>query len=608
MIDLLDSRPGVTLTVAMTLATTEMLGQLQQLLSGLASADNSARESHETIFEQVWIPQPETLILGLVSVIASKNECDTTIRSFASILLRRVVNKMTVPNGTSGKAVRLWNQMGSSAQQQCCQTLLEAWKQEPVNEVRNKMSDVIAEIARIINQHEEWPQLLEMLWTVSANHPAEVISSALRILSSVPECVSNQKAESVANYLTQFFSHNDVSVSLACIKALHAIITSCSDDKKLAYGKIILNLPEFLTVLVHAGGDAEACLVESIQSIVDMTDDCPKLFRSIVPRLVPILVAIVDSPKDGFDEETKSSALELITTLTEAMPATFRKQSSLVSTIVTLLLKIASLYLETDEDGEWYKATPEDENEEEALSLASEQSLDRISIALEGKSLLPVIMQSVPGMLASSNWMHRYAALRAIANMAEGCADLLADRLEDLLSLVWPAFSDSHPRVQYAACHALGQLCTDFAGPLQERFAQQCLSSLVSVLVNSSQPRVQCHAAAALINFAEGVDSAILAPFLDGLLERLIALLGSNVVYLQEQVIATMASFSSAAGASFCKVLIFFPHGLMYVMILVCSSSDSSAHELSHVQFGKVLPSVAMSSFGGCNDGCCGCR
>lgn len=534
-------------------ATSEVVFQLRQLLSGLASADNATREAHENIFEQAWVPQPEPLILGLINIASSDSEAN--IRSFASILLRRVVGKLTVPGSGGGKAVRLWNQTSPTAQSQGRQILLEAWKREAVHEVRNKLGDAIAEISRIINQHEEWPQLLEMLWTVSANHPAPLISSALRILATVPECVDNQKAEIVANYLVQFFSHQDVSVRLACVKALLAIITSCGDDKKLAYGKILVSLPDFLGALLQAGGDAEETLVESMQCIVEMVDDCPKLFRGIVPRLVPVLVAIADTPKDTLEEETKSAALELITTLTEAMPATFRKQSGLISTTVTLLLKTTSSYLESDDSGEWYRATPEDENEEEALSLAAEQSLDRISIALEGKALLPIIMQSIPGMLSSSNWMHRYAALRAIANMAEGCADLLADRLGDLLSLIWPAFNDAHARVQYAACHALGQLCTDFAGPLQERFAQQCLASLVGVLVSSSQPRVQCHAAAALINFAEGVDSAIVAPFLDGLLERLISLLGSNVVYLQEQVIATMASFSSAAGTAFQKVM-----------------------------------------------------
>ncbi|PJF18626.1 Karyopherin Sal3 [Paramicrosporidium saccamoebae] len=550
--------------------TNEAVAQLQQILVGLSSSDNSIREKHEQAFEQNWISQPEVLFPSLCMVITMDQT--PTSRSLAAIILRRVLGK-SIPAPTGGKNVRLWSTLSADAQKNCGETLLNSWKGESVKEVRNKISDAIAEVARIVNLHEEWPQLLTLIWSVDVSQPSELIESSLRILAAVPECIQNQKGELVASYLIQFFNHAEVQVQLAAVKALCAVVSVSSDDKKQAYANIVNGIPNILAAFAQAS--AEEALTDCIQSIVEMADDCPKLFRPQATRLAPVLCAITDCKEGQFEDDTRSVALELLTTLVEVIPGTFKKQKELTGTVVILILKMISSGL--DDGQEWYQITPDDEFEEEDLSLTAEAALDRVAIALGGKTLLPSLMSSIPGMIRSSEWKHRYGALRAIANMAEGCADLLEDRLEELLGLVWPSFKDAHPRVQYAACHALGQLCTDFAGPLQEHFAQQCLASLVGVLVSSNQPRVQCHAAAALINFAEGVDSAIISPVLDGLLDRLVSLLGTSTLYLQEQVIASMAAFSSASGVSFSR---FLPQVIPLLMNCLTSNLDKSYRQL----------------------------
>lgn len=73
--------------------------------------------------------------------------------------------------------------------------------------------------------------------------------------------------------------------------------------------------------------------------------------------------------------------------------------------------------------------------------------------------------------------------------------------------------------------------------------------------------RVHAHAAAALINFCEGVRQETLVPYLDPIVERLLALLnppdGSGRVaqrYVQEQVVTTLAMVADASEATFAKV------------------------------------------------------
>ncbi len=74
--------------------------------------------------------------------------------------------------------------------------------------------------------------------------------------------------------------------------------------------------------------------------------------------------------------------------------------------------------------------------------------------------------------------------------------------------------------------------------------------------------RVHAHAAAALINFCEGVERDTLIPYLDSIVERLLKLLNPAATdaskqpkrYVQEQVITTLAMVADASEATFAKV------------------------------------------------------
>jgi hypothetical protein len=72
---------------------------------------------------------------------------------------------------------------------------------------------------------------------------------------------------------------------------------------------------------------------------------------------------------------------------------------------------------------------------------------------------------------------------------------------------------------------------------------------------------VHSHAAAALINFCEGIERDTLVPYLDPIVERLLKLLNPPADgvkqpkrYVQEQVITTLAMVADASELTFAKV------------------------------------------------------
>lgn len=193
-----------------------------------------------------------------------------------------------------------------------------------------------------------------------------------------------------------------------------------------------------------------------------------------------------------------------------------------------------------------------DPDESDLNHVAGEQCMDRLANKLGGSTILAPTFNWLPRMMTSDSWRDRHAALMAISAISEGCRDLMVGELNQVLDLVVPALNDSHPRVRWAGCNALGQMSTDFAGTMQEKYHQIAVPAIIPVL-NSPEPRVQAHAAAALVNFCEEAEKEILEPYLDDLLTHLFQLLQSPKRYVQEQALSTIATIADSAEAAFSK-------------------------------------------------------
>jgi len=210
-------------------------------------------------------------------------------------------------------------------------------------------------------------------------------------------------------------------------------------------------------------------------------------------------------------------------------------------------------------------------DESDLNHVAGEQCMDRLANKLGGSVLLAPTFQWLPRMMTSSAWRDRHAALMAISAISEGCRDMMEAELDKILDLVVPALRDSHPRVRWAGCNALGQMSTDFAGIMQERYHSIVLTHIIPVL-ESPEPRwdknspgallstnllvgrVQSHAAAALVNFCEEAEKEVLEPYLDDLLRRLLDLLHNDQKrYVQEQALSTIATIADSAEVAFSR-------------------------------------------------------
>lgn len=78
-------------------------------------------------------------------------------------------------------------------------------------------------------------------------------------------------------------------------------------------------------------------------------------------------------------------------------------------------------------------------------------------------------------------------------------------------------------------------MSTDFAPIFEKKFHEQVVPGLLDLLDDVTNPRVQAHAGAALVNFSEDCPKHILTKYLDSIMNKLEAILTTKFKELVEK-------------------------------------------------------------------------
>ena len=347
---------------------------------------------------------------------------------------------------------------------------------------------------------------------------------------------------------------------------------------------------EILNVLppLKEAGDADN-LTKALVALIELAEIAPIMFKSLFHSLVQFSITVIQDKDLG--DQPRQNALELMATFADYNPTMCKKDASYTSDMVTQCLSLMTdIGLDDDDAAEWNASEDLDVEESDLNHVAGEQCMDRLANKLGGPVVLPPTFQWLPRMMQSSAWRDRHAALMAISAISEGCRDLMVGELDKVLALVVPALQDPHPRVRWAGCNALGQMSTDFAGTMQEKYHQIVLTNIIPVL-NSAEPRVQSHAAAALVNFCEEAEKDILVPYLDDLLNNLMSLLQSQKRFVQEQALSTIATIADSAETAFSK----YYDTLMPLLFQVLQGDQDKEYRLLRAKAMECATLIALA-------------
>ncbi|KAH6668610.1 importin subunit beta-3 [Plectosphaerella plurivora] len=570
----------------MSILPADVHAELTQLLQALQSAQNNTRSQAEEHLQNNWTnTRPEVLLMGLAEQIQAAP--DASIRSFAAVIFRRIASKTRKTE--RGDNVDLFFSLAKDQAAMIRQKLLETMAADIDRSVRHKISDAVAEVARqYIENGETWPELLGALFQLSQAPEAEKRETAFRVFATSPGIVSKQHEEPVAQAFQKAFKSDDaVQVRLAAMEAFAALLRNLDKKSRNTYGPL---LADVLNVLppIKDSHDSED-LSSALSSLIDLAELAPKLFKPMFRSLVQFSISVVQDQE--LDDLCRQNALELMATFADYAPNMCRKDETYTNDMITQCLSLMTDLGDDDDDSaEWLNTDDLDQDESDQNHVAGEQCMDRLANRLGGQTILAPTFHWLPRMMTSAAWKDRHAALMAISAISEGCRELMIGELSQVLDLVVPALKDSHPRVRWAGCNALGQMSSDFSPEMQKTYYERVLGALIPVL-ESPEPRVKSHAAAALVNFCENADKAILEPHLDTLLTHLFQLLQNDKRYVQEQALSTIATIADAAETAFSK----YYDSLMPLLVNVLQRDDEKEFRLLRAKAMECATLIALA-------------
>ncbi|KAI4202157.1 MAG: hypothetical protein LQ348_001546 [Seirophora lacunosa] len=570
----------------MSVLPPEVHSALGLLLQGLQSADNNVRAHAEEQLNNEWIvARADVLLMGLVEQIQSASEAGS--RSFAAVLFRRVSIKTRKAPG-SEDSKDLFTTLSQPHKEAIRQTLLNCLQNESLTHVRHKIGDAVAELARqYSDEGQGWPELLQALFVASQSQDAGQRESAFRVFATTPAIIEKQHEDSVVPAFTKGFKDNDIQVKTAAMEAFSSFFGSLQKKAQKKYYPLV---PELLNILppLKEAGDVDG-LTKAFVALIELAEQAPIMFKPMFHNLIQFSITVIQDKDLG--DTVRQNALELMGTFADYSPAMCKKDPSFTQDMVTQCLSLMTdVGTEDDDASEWNNTDDLDAEESDMNHVAGEQCMDRLANKLGGAAVLQPTFNWLPQMMISNSWRDRHAALMAISAISEGCRELMENELDKVLDLVVPALRYPHPRVRWAGCNALGQMSTDFAGTMQEKYHHVVLTNIIPVL-DSPEPRIQSHAAAALVNFCEEAEKTTLEPYLDELLSHLMRLLQSPKRYVQEQALSTIATIADSAETAFGK---YYSH-LMPLLFGVLREEQSKEYRLLRAKAMECATLIALA-------------
>ncbi|XP_053311326.1 importin-5 [Spea bombifrons] len=533
--------------------------QFYLLLGNLLSPDNGTRKQAEETYDSIPGPSKITFLLHSIRNAGAAEEA----RQMAAVLLRRLL---------SSSFEEVYPSLPAEVQDAIKSELLLVIQLEAQSNMRKKICDIVAELARNLiddDGNNQWPEALKFLFDSVSSQDVGLREAALHIFWNFPGIFGNQQQhylDVIKRMLVQCMQdQNTPVIRTLSARAAGAFILANEHNVPL-----LKHFADLLPGILQAVN--ESCYQNDdsvLKSLVEIADTVPKFLRPHLEATLQLSLKLcADSSLNNMQRQL---ALEVIVTLSETAAAMLRKHTNIVAQAIPQML---AMMVDLEEDDDWPNADELEDDDFDSNAVAGESALDRMACGLGGKIVLPMIKEHIMQMLQNPDWKYRHAGLMALSAIGEGCHQQMEGILNEMVNFVLLFLQDPHPRVRYAACNAIGQMATDFAPAFQKKFHEKVIASLLQTMEDQANPRVQAHAAAALINFTEDCPKSLLIPYLDNLVKhlhttmvvKLQELIQKGTKLVLEQVVTSIASVADTAEEKFVPYYDLFMPSLKHIV------------------------------------------
>ncbi|OBZ90920.1 putative importin subunit beta-4 [Choanephora cucurbitarum] len=501
----------------------QFLAGLDDLLTKLAQAQDSETIRTATSALNTQYYASSDCVPALIEIIARSPHFQ--VRQLAAVELRKRISKW-------------WSQIQEAVKVNLRAQLLTIALNEQNDQVRHAVARVISSVASIDMPDEKWPTLLNFLHESCASQTASHREIGIYCLYTLFEVIADFFMNNTVSLFEMFskliVDPESKSVRITTVLVLGKLSEFVdSEDKPTIkmFRAIIPNMVNVLEQCIKDGDEENAAQIFEVFNTLLMLD--APLLNEHLAQLIDFFLTVGGNAE--LDDSIRVFALSFL------MWAAIYKQNKirnlkLVGPIVERLMPIG-----TEED-------PEDVDEDSASRLAY-KVLNALATNIPPQQVFPVVMPFVLNYIQNPNPNYRKASMMAFAVTVEGCTEIIASKLNELLPLVCTGLQDPEIIVRRAACMALGCLAEEMPSDISEH--HQALLPLVFSLMNDNNTEVIKHACNALDAILEGLGADIIQ-YLQMLMEKLLFLLSSSgETETKATVIAAIGSAAHAAGEAF---------------------------------------------------------
>uniref|UniRef100_A0A8C5LUS5 Importin-5 n=1 Tax=Leptobrachium leishanense TaxID=445787 RepID=A0A8C5LUS5_9ANUR len=510
-------------------------------------------------YDSIPGPSKITFLLQAIRNAGAAEEA----RQMAAVLLRRLLSS-SFEDVYPSLPVEVQNAIKSE--------LLLVIQLEAQSNMRKKICDIVAELARNLiddDGNNQWPEALKFLFESVSSQDVGLREAALHIFWNFPGIFGNQQQhylDVIKRMLVQCMQDQNTPV-IRTLSARAAAAFVLANEHNVPLLKHFADLLPGILQSVN-----ESCYQNDdsvLKSLVEIADTVPKFLRPHLEATLQLSLRLCAD--NSLSSMQRQLAMEVIVTLSETAAAMLRKHTNIVAQAIPQML---AMMVDLEEDEDWSNADELEDDDFDSNAVAGESALDRMACGLGGKIVLPMIKEHIMQMLQNPDWKYRHAGLMALSAIGEGCHQQMEGILNEMVNFVLLFLQDPHPRVRYAACNAIGQMATDFAPAFQKKFHEKVIASLLQTMEDQGNPRVQAHAAAALINFTEDCPQTLLIPYLENLVKHLHAIMVAKLQELiqkgtklvLEQVVTSIASVADTAEEKFVPYYDLFMPSLKHIV------------------------------------------
>ncbi|KAL9651599.1 hypothetical protein ABK040_001544 [Willaertia magna] len=511
--------------------------EFEQIIANILSPDNNTRNQAEQYYNNSK-SNPDFCVSSLVQLLRSSQQVD--VRTLSCVLLRKCITKTEDS---------LYPHLSPDVQQMVKIQLLEALGNETVQNIRSKLVYTVSGFVSGLIEDNEYPEFLPTIfqWAVSEN--TSLRRSAMGIFNQLATYLLNKGLEpylaQIHEVLVRCLQDSDNDVKQEAFDACCSVVTVIEKSKTPGFYDCI---PLMLAVLAGELNVANYQAAAScIESLIEIAVSQTSYFKQHGNQVVTAMYQIASTPQ--IEDSVRHLAIEFMISLCENAPSIIRKIPNFIDNLLPLCMNLM-LDIEYDEQ-EW--ANTYDDNDTELSNYdVGLESLDRLALSnVSPEQVATVAFKYIPDFINNKqDWKYRHTGLMAIAQTAEGCNEQYYKYLKEIVSMNVGLFDDPHPRVRYAAIHCAAQLSTDFTGHIQANFHQMIVPALLKGM-GDPIPKVQSHAATAVVNFVEDSESKVIQPYLDTLLSKLLDLLKTGRRFVQEQSLSAISAIADCAETLF---------------------------------------------------------